>query len=712
MGATLSLGVLLAAAVPQDDETLHLDLAPPEFIRRWNAAERARDMGLILELYLHALDRLNHRLWSADHRRWIPLPRHLQSRLAAMPATILAPHETLAREMLGACGDRDSLRKTAGRFLHTRPGRDAMAALANEAFDEGRVEEAVRGWIRLMEARPSADLEAKAAHGMATLGEIPLVEPADQDAEIVAGGRRVTLREYLRSLAPAPGPAREPPSPHAAAPRGGFPHEVLLGTYDLRLDGGAFARSQAVSIPAYADLGDRELVVITNGIRVVAIDPSGGDGGSLEDHVVWRFPASEDPIRELPTAYDSPRSPQPLLGATVAGDRIYATMFSRHRRSRLHGRRPDRFDGPAAIRALDLNSGRLIWDTDDLKADVEGETLPALDALRFGQKNFCFAGPPLVRGSRLLAAVMTTPNSERECHVLCLGAEDGRVMWSTSVASAYRHGSPPLVPCFIEEAGRIYIQTGFGIVASLETETGEIEWLAGYRPSGGRFAAGPPVISGGRVIFLPQDRYDPVAVDRRTGREAPLPPLSSQVAWWRIHYLERAGGTWLAAIGSQSFAVNTADGKVIDLSGGEAARPWRCGLEAGRLYVPMPGFLATYDTDTWKLLDRSPWPFEGDAGNMVLAGGLCLAMSDRLAVTAGSTELRERFRAWTETSPPRADACLRAAAILERSGRPLEAETYYRRALSVLEGDPARAEEVEAIRRKLPEGGSQKPDRP
>ncbi len=680
-----------------EEDILHLDQPPVEFLKRWSAAERARDGHGLLDLYLQVLERLDRRLCPVEPGRWVPCPRWLQRRLAMLPAAVLAPHESLAIERLRAPAGAAGRLRTAGRFLHTRAGQDALETLANEAFDEGRLEEAVRGWLRLLEVRPTPELTARAARAMALQGEIPLLDAPDPGAPIFAGGRQVEIGEFLHSLAPAAPPA----SPSAPADRGS-PGEVLLGSYDLRLDGGAFARSLAVSIPAYATLEGREYAVFTNGVRVTALDPGRGDGGSLEDAVLWRYPPSEGLVRDLPTAYDSPRSPQPYLGVAVSGGRAFAVMFSRETRARLHARRPDRFDGPAAVRAFDLRTGRLLWDTDDLKVvDSEGEAVPALEALRFGHKNFCFSGPPVARGGRVLVAVMTTPNSERECHLLCLGAADGRVLWSTCVASAYRPGWATSVPSFIEEGGRIYVQSGFGVVAALETETGAVEWLVRYAQTGARSSVSLPVLAGSRAVFLVPDRFEPVVLDRRTGRDAPLPPLTSQVSWWRVLYLAGSWNGWFAATGSQSVAVNTADGTVAELGGIDAGRFWRGAAGRGRLHVPTARSLATFDTETWKLLDAPPWPPGGGAGNLVAADGICLSLSDRLSVTASAASLGERFRPRAEASPPRAAACLQAAAILEGSGRPLEAAAYYRRALSVLEGDPARAKAVEEIRKKL-----------
>jgi len=672
---------------PQEEEgLLHIEQAPAEFFRKWDAAERARDGNGLLELYLLAREKLGRKLAPSCPGCWIPLPRHLQQRLVRLPPALLAPHEALARDRLRSRTDRPGRLEEAEAFLHTRFAQQVLGALAAEALDEGRPEDAARAGLRLLEIRPDPVLTARTARALALLGERPLLDPVDPDALVLVGGRPASLGAFLGSLLPPPRPEPGPPPPGPAVPRAGSPAEILLGVYDLRLDGGAFARHQAVSFPACAVLDGRSYVVFTNGVRVTALDPWRGEGDSLEGAVLWRFPASEEPLREIPTAYESPRNPQPLFGVEISGGRVFATMFSRERRGRLHGRRPDRFDGPAALRAFDLRTGRLLWDTDELRTEVDGESLPLLESLGLDQKNFAFAGPPVVRGERVFAAVMTTPNSERECHLLCLNAVDGHLLWFTSVASAYRPGWATSIPSFIEEGGRLYVQSNFGVVACLEAETGAMEWLFQYGGPGSRSSISPPVLAGGRVLFLPQDRSDPLCLDRRTGREAPLPPLSTPVAWWRILFLAPGEGGWFAAIGSPSLAVHTVEGTVVPLAGAEEGRPWRPFPGGRRLHVPLDGGLATYDTKTWSRIDLVRWPAEGLWGNFLAAEGLGVLLSDRLAVTTSAATLRDRYRARTEVSPPRADACLQAGRILERSGRPAEAAAYYRLADPAPEG--------------------------
>ena len=75
------------------------------------------------------------------------------------------------------------------------------------------------------------------------------------------------------------------------------------------------------------------------------------------------------------------------------------------------GRRgQDSFEGPSALRAIDLRTGDLVWDTDEIVTEDGDETVRRVDRMSFGRKNFCFTGPPLLRGDRLYVPVMTSPS--------------------------------------------------------------------------------------------------------------------------------------------------------------------------------------------------------------------------------------------------------------------------------------------------------------
>lgn len=699
-----ALLVFLVAPLAQEEDRYFIDKAPVEFLKRWSEAEARQDWKGLVELYDGALERYPRRLWQADpaEERWVALPRALVPRLAAMPDGTRRPYEMLARQLLEANPGRAAREGVIERYAWTRTAQAASLALAAQAFDEGRPDEAVRRWHRATELSPPAEAVARLAHASVLRGDAAALERLRLQArrrqwkgDLVVAGRTVELGAYLDGLS-VPPPA--PEAPRLDAPPYPTP-EITLGSYDLRLDHGAFGRKEAAMVPGYARLGGREYVVLTNGIRVTAIDPGRGSGGSLEEAIHWKFPS--ETIRDLPTPYPGPLPP---LGAAISGRAAYVTMFSASVRTRLTGRthQQDRFDGPAAIRAFDLASGKLLWDTDEIEVGSGDESVRMVDRLPFGQWNFCFAGPPVVRGDRLYVAVMTSPNLERQCYVLCLNVADGRTRWCTWVASLpAQRRSPTTIPTLVEDDGAVVVQTNLGFVAALDGATGRIEWLTRYAPTGYRHAVNAPVVHGGMAWALTQDRDELVSFELATGREVPLPGDAAGQAWSPYHHLAGPAGGALVLSGTQDAVFRPADGRLTPLAGRPPYPPRRAQFLDGRAYLSDASSLHVYDAATWKLLATHAWPLPEAPGHALVTDSLCLWLTDRLVVATSPPLLRRRFAARVEASPPRPDACRHLGEIFESAGRPREASPHYRRALEVYERDPAAADAADELRKKL-----------
>jgi tetratricopeptide (TPR) repeat protein len=688
--------------LPQDDdERIFIEEPPADFLNRWTEAERRYDARELVDLYAFALDRFPRKLAQPDPkvRRWLPLPRALAERMAARPDDpALESHENAARALFESVPDRDALERAFERFGFTRAARHALESLGNAAFDEGRLPDAVRLWSRALGPRPSPEAVARLARAHAMLGDGAAVArlraratEGDWDGDVTVGGRALKLSEVIGEL-PVAAPLLAP----AAAPVVG---EMLLGQYDLRLSETGYSHTLPPSLGAYGRFEGREYVVLTNGVSAMALDPAQGDSGPLDrGGLLWRY---ESPRRYIPQAY---RTPQPPVGIAIAGGRAFATMYSKDSKQRVTGRRPDRFDGPAALRAFDLASGKLLWDTDEIATEVNEERVTLLEMLPFGSRNYCFSGPPLAIGGRLYALVMTSPNTARECFLVCFDPDDGKPVWCTFVASAPRAmGETATVPTMAEEAGQVIVQTSFGIVASIELKTGRIEWLSRYEVSGGRQDVNLPVFHRSRVHLLPQDRYEMVTFDRWDGREVPLPAFGPDFTWWQAQQFVGATDQAIIVTGSnKSWALRPADAKVVELVQGAAPRAWRGAIDGTRVYIPAGEALNVYDASTWKLTHRFPWPQRdgrAQGGNVKLAGPVCLVLDDVLSVYCSPEALAERFAGRAD----RPEACVQIGRILERAGRLKEAATHLRRALEFYERDPAWSETADSLRKSLRE---------
>src|SRR5262245_52564422 len=271
---TLSVGPLRAA---QDPDHLHIDEISESFLRQWAAAEESRNFKELLDLYAVACDTLSKKLARPEPEvdRWIPLGRVLAAKLATLPAAALESHEIIARQVLETVLEPAERRRAMEKYAYTRSGRDALDLFSNIECDRGRMTEAMKGWSRTLEVRPGVETVARLAFahslrkdGVSLAALRAQAETRSIKGELIVDGKKRELYEYLDSL----NPARTEPPP-LLKPATGPTCEVPLGHYDLR-DDGRYGERLAVSLPAAGRVGSRDLIVLCNGLRIIAIDPA------------------------------------------------------------------------------------------------------------------------------------------------------------------------------------------------------------------------------------------------------------------------------------------------------------------------------------------------------------------------------------------------------------------------------------------------------
>jgi len=720
--------LLLLAA--QDNDHLLINEVSDSFNRQWSADEESRNYKELLVLYAVAHDTLRGKLAKPDPEvdRWIPVSRVLAAKLASLPQAALESHELIARQVLETALEPAERRKAIEKYAYTQVGREALDLVANGDCDQGRVSDAMRGWSRALEVRPSVETVARLAfaHSVRKDGVSLATLRAQAEArgikgEILVEGRRRELFEYIDSLQPGRRSAelKDPIFKPAPAPTS----ELPLGHYDLK-DDGRYGERLAVSLPAAGSANGKDLVVVSNGLRVTAIATARADGGAIDDAIEWRFPKNGPTRTWTLGTYNS--VVLPYVGVTVSGDRAFCPMFPERQEARQQmGRRSQRFLGPSVLRAIDLTTGESLWDTDSLMVDLppsppnpnypagSGARTPSSDAaakislidyLDLEKSDFCFGGPPVVRGDRVYSALMTSPFTGRQCWVLCQDAASGRPIWCTDLGTAPQTKEMS-VALLAEEDGTVVISTNYGVIAALDSAKGGFEWLVKYmgtRPkrSQHRPAASPPVIAGSLVYVLTQDCDELLAFDRWTGIEAALPKPTQEIAWNDIvHFIGRADD-WLVFSGTRNVALRPLDGQVVGLPDSENGKFGRGTISGGRVYLPTRNELAIFETQTWKQLESLKWPEAIGPGNAIVSGPLFVHMSDRLDLYTSAELFKARF-ALEDGGPSKPQDLRQVARIYEGAGLLKDCVPYYRRALKIWEKDPAWQETSEGLRKKL-----------
>lgn len=124
----------------------------------------------------------------------------------------------------------------------------------------------------------------------------------------------------------------------------------------------------------------------------------------------------------------------------------------------------------------------------------------------------------------------TLGSDEENCFAICLSMKDGSLKWKTIFGRASNSkdynqdwgGGPRSTPTV--DGDQVFILSDIGILASLEKETGKIQWKTDLvKDHGGRIPywgySDSPLIDGTRVVATPGEDKFLMAVDRSNGKE-------------------------------------------------------------------------------------------------------------------------------------------------------------------------------------------------
>jgi tetratricopeptide (TPR) repeat protein/outer membrane protein assembly factor BamB len=548
--ALLALVGLSAAPAQQQEESVVLDEVKKDFLDKIQKCEESRDWkGLFLH-YTHGLTRYAQKVVplekGAEPTRFTSVSEFLTQRLSRLPKEAYEYYRLendgrarAAFEKAQAERDRRALERLVEEFFFSTVADDCLDLLGNLAFDEGRVEEAIFYWNRLLRSYPDSKIPravvaariahaAKLAENEAALGDLRrYAAEAKLEGPVTVGGRPMPLAEFLASVQiparlTAPRPLKIPydlgPQDRLARRMPGVRNDIKRWSYDFAADRseaaqaapapeprvrimGRFNRGEVPQpmygefplFPAYTRVRGRDYVIASDGSRVIAFDPARVRGTSVTSGVYWKFP--ENPIQRPPPNAGQGNflsMARPYVGVSAEGEYAYVGMASR---LEVRPRDPnpqnfDTFDGVTSVKCLHIPSGKLVWDTD---------RAPLLDEMKsvckdFFDRNFSFSGPPLVRGERLYLGICTSPVGEQESRVLCLDRKTGRPLWCTFLASvtggranAWAWQSARVMvslTLLAEQGGVIYVQTNLGCVAALNGVSGSVLWITKYSRTG------------------------------------------------------------------------------------------------------------------------------------------------------------------------------------------------------------------------------------
>lgn len=650
---------------------------------------------------------------------------------------------------------------------------EATMRLTTWLIESGRAEDAAHHLDRLLREYPDPKLPralvaarlvhalelARNTHQLRKTADWLTGQPWLTDVRI--GNADVSPAAYARTAAdrPIPEPVRRPtrtapavddPIDRAAIIDAYTRNEIRLLSYDFTESdetaaGASTPRPQVDEngqmlqqvndfpyFPAYAKYGEREVVVATDGARVVALDPRSG-------RTYWVFGSGtpEQFYSTMGRGWGMPSSQAnayPFMGAVIDGDFAYIAMHSQvaAKAAQEQNMWGIQFSFPRAMRLVcvrlyDRLRGRItrevVWDTDRFFDEI---------AIKKVENNWSFCGPPMVRGDRLYVGVVSQPGGDSESHLACFDRSTGALLWRTMLCGVSGRFSRmdrgvfvSIMPLTLltQGNGLIYAATHQGAVAALNPVTGSIRWLALY-PTGApvnqqMFTRPPsaPVLHRGRLYVLPMDADRLLVYDAMDGTAMPSPKITRTA---NLLGGNRAGSDWklyerllgvvedhLVLMGKgQALIVDVAADRTYDMYNTSTVSTGAGAVEGSFIYVPIQdeggAKLAVFESVSWKYRYSEPWDDPKENGNVVHAGPYLLVQGrERLAVYTDSRVVRSWYAPMMVQDPPDLDALFDYGMLMRSNNIWDEAAEALLRYMAASEGLASEAARRSATQRDL-----------
>ncbi|MFO0909278.1 MAG: PQQ-binding-like beta-propeller repeat protein [Isosphaeraceae bacterium] len=669
-----------------------------------------------------------------DSQLYVDLRQFCQQKLASLPPEARAIYRSrmdgqAERWFRQGQSDRDrnALRRVVDQAFCSSWGDDAIELLGDLAFQEGRFDETLACYRRLVpdapggssglvHPDPSVDLARVAAKKLicrAAQGDVPPT-PEDLDAFKKAypnaagalAGRDGPYSDTLTAaladdhLAPLAQPDGRWPT-FAGSPQRTriVPGAIDIGSIQWRVDlepiasnrtsrsGRAVTFQGPPTSPAQR-LGYHPIVL---GDQVIVCDESRVTAYNLNDRpevtngsvaapvkVAWRHDEEQGNVPQAPRfAVGLPR-----YTLTAYGDRIYARM-GMTAFSPMGGMASG---NSSYLVALDkATDGKLLWKRPPM--DVMAAFKPAEAAVR----RVGFEGTP-VADARNVYVAMTERREQTSTYVACLDAETGATRWVRYLGAAASDNENPFGfgmgmglgnnangdyghRLLTLDGPTLYYQTNLGAVASLDAETGSVRWVATY-PRVDRAGStrerdlNPAIVHDGLVIAAPDDSASIYAFDAASGRLVwKTDPIPEEIKL--AHLLGVAKGR-LVATGDRVLLFDVKTGKLAHTwpDSGQGFESHGRGLLAGdKIYWPTRSEIHVLDQATGLRSDppiRLQASFQTTGGNLAVGDGyLVVAQADQLVVFCQNRRLIQRYREEIARTPDQAGWYLRLARAAE-----------------------------------------------
>jgi tetratricopeptide (TPR) repeat protein len=741
-------------------------------------AAEAGDVGRAAEVYQELLDRLpdlvaqkiraprtgdeTERVLSGDV--FEGLRGRVHREIKALPGGGLAtyrarfgPRAQIEFDRALEASDEAALRRLARSFRLTDAGAKAAAALADFAFEEGRVDDAaLYAESFLNDADPDVDdpsavrrayvragLAYAAGGRRAALADLRArATKLSGDATLRVGAAEKTVVEaldgFLSTMPPEPPPP--PPSDPVFDSRPFAPIELRLQNARRSEEKFiAFPRSYVDPPSSYAPVVpsiEHGTIYVNDGLELSAY-------GLFSGRKLFS-------VRGRSDDFQGRRNWNATLECVVDRGAVFTYLEDEPQRTadprhNFQGFVPVETIGSKKLYAIDARTGAVLWTHARLDGAKDADERAFLARLSV-------TSPPLVVGERLYVGGGYYHGGFRQW-LCCFDRATGAIVWRTFVALGQTEQNMfgnPVKDCpaglVAERRGTLVFSTNIGVAAAVDAATGTPKWISAYeqeeipsvdgpgaleRPPG--WAAHRPVFTNTKAIVAPADCLDVLAFDLETGEAKPIRDPERGVDARRRHRrterFRHVVGLFDGLLIVAGTEIAAFDATPLD-SGGDAILRWRAdhdrlagdgrpAVDGDRLWFTTRANqgprerttrarLVAIDLRTGRAVDERFAEIKGGAGAIVF-GEDAAVVASALPDGSYSGELTahfdlgraaERTAAAVAASPHDASLLLRLAQLRLQQGSPDEAIAAYERALGAAETQGVRGEALAVAARR------------
>jgi outer membrane protein assembly factor BamB len=311
-----------------------------------------------------------------------------------------------------------------------------------------------------------------------------------------------------------------------------------------------------------------------------------------------------------------------VFSCTFNNGRIYLNMIEPKNSDARYGH--NRYPGIAYLACINASNFKVIWDS----RMIEDEFL----------KDISIFSPALVFNGNVISAAVKNKGMEIQIYLCCLNGDNGNLLWNRFICSKIRDTrefsvSVPM-PTIAESNGVVYCLTNSDILAAISAGDGGVAWLVNYADDiavlKGKAVniSSYPIVFDGVVYVTPADNPRIYGFSVQDGKLIKVSgrglPIGENICMIGL----TGDSLLLANNNSEVFSFTLKNSKIKDsIKINEDKIIGRGFVTKDYFYIPALKNILKFDIRNKELVDEINWSEAEDAGNIIIFSNYILSVS-------------------------------------------------------------------------------------